>query len=581
MSYIRGGAVMRKMKWASALVAAVFLTNSVAFAADLPGEQFIATKPPTNDRYTGIKFAVGENDKNTISSLEAFTADGVSRNSRMLTRQVCNKIGDTGCEAAKFFQYNSQLSLCADSLTSDCVKSVFATDASGSTVEGKFVENYPGTTKYSYVGDPSLNLPPGDSSFIVDFPSVPHQGGSKYLVIVSLIGYRGFNESKFTLEDFLTSIYAVSKVSGNYQTSRPETMVRPDFTVGGRSKTQGGSPDIACVQANGTSCLISWPLPLNVDFGLTLKLHTKVTGWIHGRMADAQADISKAPDGDQIITLKGKPSLVPGLFAWFKKSELPKPLVTFYGPGIDKDSGGAGVPPNDGNYDGPDGLPWSILKTSMGYDDRGINEFRAWIDSVGDKATYAPTVWSARTIQSGPQFGECMKGQEALSGIVTTNSTMYVGAPPTFNKAEGSLDYKVSSPHYLPDGTEFKGMYNLIIKSDVARCIYGFTNAPVSATISIVSADGTSQVATTLFGERDGWMYLKANNFTFSAPTLKVKLTQEVEKPVATPSPAVTATPTAKPAAAVKKTTITCTKGKTSKKVTAVKPTCPAGYKKK
>jgi hypothetical protein len=30
-----------------------------------------------------------------------------------------------------------------------------------------------------------------------------------------------------------------------------------------------------------------------------------------------------------------------------------------------------------------------------------------------------------------------------------------------------------------------------------------------------------------------------------------------------------------------KKTTITCTKGKVTKKVTAIKPKCPAGYQKK
>jgi hypothetical protein len=170
-----------------------------------------------------------------------------------------------------------------------------------------------------------------------------------------------------------------------------------------------------------------------------------------------------------------------------------------------------------------------------------------------------------------------MKGQESLSGIVTTNSTMYIGAPPTFDSSEGTLDYKVTSPHSLPDGSDFKGMYNLLIKSDVARCIYGFTSAPVSAKISIVSADGTNQVATTLFGERSGWMYLKANNFTFSAPTLKVKLTQEVAKSDPTPTPSASTAPIA----AVKKATITCVKGKTSKKVTAVKPVCPTGYKKK
>ena len=36
-----------------------------------------------------------------------------------------------------------------------------------------------------------------------------------------------------------------------------------------------------------------------------------------------------------------------------------------------------------------------------------------------------------------------------------------------------------------------------------------------------------------------------------------------------------------KAAAAMKKTTITCVKGKLTKKVTAVNPKCPAGYKKK
>ena len=35
----------------------------------------------------------------------------------------------------------------------------------------------------------------------------------------------------------------------------------------------------------------------------------------------------------------------------------------------------------------------------------------------------------------------------------------------------------------------------------------------------------------------------------------------------------------AKASAALKKTTITCVKGKLIKKVTAVKPTCPSGYK--
>jgi hypothetical protein len=81
-------------------------------------------------------------------------------------------------------------------------------------------------------------------------------------------------------------------------------------------------------------------------------------------------------------------------------------------------------------------------------------------------------------------------------------------------------------------------------------------------------------------------MNLSANNFTFSDPTIKIKLTQEaVAKPTpsATPSatPSVTPSTAAPSKVAVKKISITCVKGKTKKVVTGTKPVCPAGYKKK
>jgi hypothetical protein len=154
---------------------------------------------------------------------------------------------------------------------------------------------------------------------------------------------------------------------------------------------------------------------------------------------------------------------------------------------------------------------------------------------------------------------------------------MYIGNPPTFNQADQTLDYKVMAPHYLPDGTEFKGSYDLLIKSDVARCIYGFSNAPISASVSIISSDGTAQVATTVVGERNGWLTLAAKGFTFSAPTLRVKLSQKADPAPVKADPA----PVAAPKPAAKKSTISCVKGKTVKKVTAVKPTCPTGYKKR
>ena len=83
---------------------------------------------------------------------------------------------------------------------------------------------------------------------------------------------------------------------------------------------------------------------------------------------------------------------------------------------------------------------------------------------------------------------------------------------------------------------------------------------------------GENAVATTVVGEKAGWLSLAAYNFGFSSPQVKVQLTQAAEP---TPTPSATAKTVAK------KITITCIKGKVTKKVTAVNPKCPTGYKKK
>jgi hypothetical protein len=185
-------------------------------------------------------------------------------------------------------------------------------------------------------------------------------------------------------------------------------------------------------------------------------------------------------------------------------------------------------------------------------------------------------MWSVRSLRNDELIGanSCFKSSAKVTGIVTTNATQYSAGPPEFDKEESSLVYKVAAPHYSSNGDVFKGSYDLLIRSDIARCVYGFSKAPIKAELSIISSDGTPQIATTVLGERNGWVSLSAKNFEFSAPVIKAKLTQEAEV-IVTPTPAASKKPV------VKKVTITCIKGKTNKKVTAVKPKCPTGYKKK
>ena len=194
-----------------------------------------------------------------------------------------------------------------------------------------------------------------------------------------------------------------------------------------------------------------------------------------------------------------------------------------------------------------------------------MDNFLLWLPIAKDKAAAMPTQWRLGTMTdngSGP-VRECLDKEKTLAGVVTTNSTMYIDGPPVFEG--GMLDYKVASTHYEADGTTlFRGTYELIMSSTVARCIYKFTSAPISATVSITSENGEANTATTVINEKNGWLKLGAYGFTFSSPTVRVKLTQQTAKPVV-----------------AKKTSITYVKGKNSKKVTAVNPKCPTGYKKK
>ena len=132
------------------------------------------------------------------------------------------------------------------------------------------------------------------------------------------------------------------------------------------------------------------------------------------------------------------------------------------------------------------------------------------------------------------------------------------------------------------DGKVFKGDYTLVIDSKVARCLYKFSNAPINATISVVNDKGEQSIATTSVSENDGWLKLVARNFEFSAPSISIKLSQESQTNT---SPSITNNVTTnvkvQTNTSQKSTTrsITCTKGKSVKKVTGTNPKCPVGYR--
>jgi hypothetical protein len=357
---------------------------------------------------------------------------------------------------------------------------------------------------------------------------------------------------------------------------------------------EGGQPIVQCGSSLGSvnlpgnpACLVAYnalghcllrdPMDASITLKLKVRLSNEINGWIHGRLGSPEITLESIASGGQTVTISASALQVPIFGAGDNYLKLPAAIQSAY---AEKGGLSAGMW-GTANANHAEGAIANRNARSepFPYGTDSINELKLWLDYAGNKSLAAPTTWSLRTLDDREMqsASPCFKQGSGLKGIVATNSTTYSDGPPEF--VDGTLSYQVASPHFLSDGaTAFKGTYNLIMRSDVARCLYKFSSAPVEAKIEVISDSGVNSVATTVVNERNGWINLSASNFEFSAPKIQVKLSQQSAPTVApaTSAPTASAPAAASPKGAIK--TISCVKGKTIKKVIGAKPVCPKGF---
>jgi hypothetical protein len=568
----------RNSKFFSLLLSIALLSPALAHSADSIPEQWTPLSAP------GASYIGYEANESAFANTEAstwinFTSDNGKIDGKVTNVAICNTGSEDGCDYSVYSSYRAVLPICADATDINCISDIFAMDASGTKLAVSSATVFPESNPQAFTGNKALNVPRGSGAALVSIAGAPHAGGDQYLVKTTLSSTRIGDQTSFITPRLSASISAVKIIEGDFFDLATETNTAKYDRVGriqvGTTQTKpglDGKPSKLCVAASTTQCALPYSMPKDIAFGFSLRLNTNLSGWLHGRMKNAVIDY-KTTSGITNLTVTANPISVPVVDVWSKSEDLSDAHVAAY---LDQFWGGeamhyplsnetGGLPITDAEKTREGMKNISFKHINGSFSKSSMDNFLLWLPIAKDKAAAMPTQWRLGTMTdngSGP-VRECLDKEKTLAGVVTTNSTMYIDGPPVFK--EDTLDYKVASTHYEADGTTlFKGTYELIMSSTVARCIYKFTSAPISATVSITSESGVANTATTVISEKNGWLKLGAYGFTFSSPTVRVKLTQEVVKPVV-----------------VKKTTITCVKGKTSKKVTAVRPKCPTGYKKK
>jgi len=557
------------------------VSPSFSNAAGVIDEQYSINQGGAQPGKVGVLF---EESVDTLRMPTLLFANAMDKEKPLQGIDFCSSLEDPKCSTAQSVLYYALLPPCKSLSEVDCIESIYAiVPGSPARIKGLYRQSIPAKVSHPFKADPENGLPQGGNSGVWEIPNVKHGGNTAdYVAIVSRVGVikregtkwvatsdgKISNDGDFRAAIFPTKIVKDSRYKANTSKISP-------MSWGNSVETNHVSElpfDVCAIVGDGI-CAMRESFPKNVKFGMVVRFSKVINGWMHGRIDSPEIDYELTSYGTR-IDMKGEATKVPILAGWASPNEFSSEAKNKYQ--TLTDIGSSSYPGVSGEF--------------------SMRMLGVWSKVLKDTAAANPSQWifydlSEREIANS---SDCIKSSKTLAGFVTTNSTTYTASPPIYNEQTGTLDYKVASPHFLPDGKVFQGKYNLYIDSKVARCIYKFSDAPISATVSITSADGEQQnVATTLVSEQSGWISLSAAGFTFSSPTLKVKFTQDpnsvaVQKPTPTVEPKA---PEVKPAATAqavkpiagspKKVTITCVKGKVIKKVAAVSPKCPTGYKKK
>ena len=443
---------------------------------------------------------------------------------------------------------------CSEKVTNYCIESVSYKKSGGESWIGGSLSNWkpapedPVLSSISYTQaseiqykeyfiNPETGLPRGGYARVWNLPGASHGGGDGYLVGASVYYYKNVNP------DLLTQTFGIGIAPVKLGASQIDTRSRWPFSYGTR---------------------YNFPNDLQLQVKVRMgKFASEVGSWFSGRIQDPSLRIDNS-----IITLSGSPTQVLAAHTGPISCENRVLTTTMREACTNKDpkfGSAASVGTQRFNVSIENSTNPSPL-----YPNGMFAYYEPLLKPVGYTSEWNGATWGVKG------SGSCQIAPGKIA-IVTSNATLYSTYPPAWDEKEQTLAYRVGSLHLDHKGELHRGHFNLAVPRDFAECLWGKNMSSAKAAVSITNADGTNNVATTVVSQDDQMIYFKVAGFTFSTPEIKVKLIPVEAVPTPTPSP--TPSPTKKPV--VKNLTITCIKGKAVKKVTAVNPKCPEGYKKK
>ena len=428
------------------------------------------------------------------------------------TMIVCPDVGpnlDCGTGKSGRAFGNAMLPVCGAELES-CIEKLWIYEEGQTPVEAQVNRTLGGEATKGY---PQKGIPRGATASIWKAAKA-HTAGDEYVAQAS-VGYSTYQGRVF-LENLEFSVIPVAETNSTMAMD-PKFIVcappnRPNGEVGVCGAGGNNGYNVSCAYTQAGICGSTKLFSPNTRVAVQLRLPNQISGWFHGRMKSPDIQVTKLSETYNQVRVDASPVEVGRFFAQSRPDlgdKKPQELFPYLGMG------------------GPYSITGSNSPDAFAF----ISNYR---NRAKDTSNGVSTLWSVSSIPppTSSARGQCLADTSRVLGIVTTNATAYYGRAPEFRN--GFLSYEVAGMHYKPGGLELsQGSYDLVMRSDLARCLYGFSNAPLSATVSVVNNNGQRAFATTVVSEKNGWLKMAAYGFTFSKKTIRAKITRALPTRIA------------------------------------------------
>ena len=518
------------------------------------------------DPCTALMMWTANNGGNTAASvMTALTGPNTDPN---YSEVQCTTVADPACDPKQFpkgvlFAY-PVFYHCATDTDINCIRSVTVIAPDGTEQVATYARDFPSTATLPAGDTFGAKTPAGGNPSVWKYTTA--EGERSVLLAGSVSRQWQSNGTQWTnmAGMFRFEVVPVNVVASDARTKRGGYVSATRNVVSGAPVTRiewrdQASGDPACAKTmivgaarmyDDGACLTAASFPEGYRYRINLDLPDDLAMFLYGRI-NAPVAYTTAIAGGHRFTLEGGPEKLYNVVGSVPKSVMSQQVVDFF----------------KNTYYGN-----QFFQEPADFPGFGVREpdfLGLVLPYVGDRATWVDQSWSlASTPQVGQYSQTCLNGGKGqMLGIISTNASAYDGNPPKIDKDTGLITWKVAGPHYDVDGkTLTVGHYYMNMNAQFMQCLLGVKKAPAVAQIGIEYNNGEQTVSTVTVKTDKDWLRLAADNFHYSVPTLKIAFAKD-EAPAATP-------------AAVKKSaTITCVKGKTTKKVAGTK--CPAGWKKR